>query len=88
MAHKNAAGSTHSAIQKSSALDGQIDDGSGLKRRHYHPPARVQVSAGLNVGKVARTPFRFSERFRKFNTKKLKKFHNTLKSTKVVSVLR
>ncbi len=90
MAHKKAAGSTSLGREsESKRLGVKLTDGEWAKTgaiiirqrgTKYHP--------GLNVGIGGDdTLFSLTNGFVKFSTKKLKKFNNTLKSTKIVSVI-
>ncbi len=90
MAHKKAAGSTSLGREsESKRLGVKVTDGEQAKAgsiiirqrgTKYHP--------GLNVKKGKDdTLFALKAGFVKFSTKKLKKFNNTLKSCKIVSVL-
>lgn len=90
MAHKKAAGSTSLGREsESKRLGVKLTDGEWAKTgaiiirqrgTKYHP--------GLNVGIGGDdTLFALKNGFVKFTTKKLKKFNNTLKSTKIVNVL-
>jgi len=90
MAHKKAAGSTSLGREsESKRLGVKLTDGQWAKTgaiiirqrgTKYHP--------GLNVGIGGDdTLFALKSGFVKFNTKKLKKFNNTLKSTKIVNVI-
>ncbi len=90
MAHKKAAGSTSLGRESESKrlgvklTDGQwAKEGSIIIRQRgtkYHP--------GLNVKKgTDDTLFSLIGGFVKFTTKKLKKFDNTLKTTKIVNVI-
>jgi len=89
MAHKKAAGSTSLGREsESKRLGVKLTDGEKAKvgsiiirqrGTKYHP--------GLNVKKGKDdTLFALKAGFVKFSTKKLKKFNNTLKSSKIVSV--
>ncbi len=90
MAHKKAAGSTSlGRDSESKRLGVKITDGEWAKAgsiiirqrgTKYHP--------GLNVG-IGKddTLFALKGGFVKFTTRKLKKFNNTLKSTKIVNVI-
>jgi len=90
MAHKKAAGSTSlGRDSESKRLGVKITDGQWAKAgsiiirqrgTKYHP--------GLNVG-IGKddTLFALKPGFVKFTTKKLKKFNNTLKSSKIVNVI-
>lgn len=90
MAHKKAAGSTSLGREsESKRLGVKLTDGERAKigaiiirqrGTKYHP--------GLNVGKgTDDTLFALKAGIVKFSTKKLKKFDNSLKTCKVVSVL-
>jgi len=90
MAHKKAAGSTSlGRDSESKRLGVKITDGEWAKAgsiiirqrgTKYHP--------GLNVG-IGKddTLFALQAGFVKFTTRKLKKFNNTLKSSKIVNVI-
>jgi large subunit ribosomal protein L27 len=90
MAHKKAAGSTSLGREsESKRLGVKITDGEWAKTgaiiirqrgTKYHP--------GLNVG-IGKddTLFALKGGFVKFTTKKLRKFNNTLKSSKIVNVM-
>jgi len=90
MAHKKAAGSTSlGRDSESKRLGVKITDGEWAKAgaiiirqrgTKYHP--------GLNVG-IGKddTLFALKGGFVKFTTRKLKKFNNTLKSSKIVNVI-
>lgn len=90
MAHKKAAGSTSlGRDSESKRLGVKITDGEWAKAgsiiirqrgTKYHP--------GLNVG-IGKddTLFALQAGFVKFTTRKLKKFNNALKSTKIVNVI-
>lgn len=90
MAHKKAAGSTSLGREsESKRLGVKITDGEWAKAgsiiirqrgTKYHP--------GLNVG-IGKddTLFALKGGFVKFTTRKLKKFNNSLKSTKIVNVI-
>lgn len=90
MAHKKAAGSTSlGRDSESKRLGVKITDGEWAKAgsiiirqrgTKYHP--------GLNVG-IGKddTLFALQAGFVKFATRKLKKFNNTLKSSKIVNVI-
>ncbi len=90
MAHKKAAGSTSLGREsESKRLGVKLTDGQWAKTgaiiirqrgTKYHP--------GLNVGIGGDdTLFALASGFVKFTTRKLKKFNNTLKSTKIVNVI-
>jgi large subunit ribosomal protein L27 len=90
MAHKKAAGSTSLGREsESKRLGVKLTDGEWAKTgaiiirqrgTKYHP--------GLNVGIGGDdTLFALKNGFVKFTTKKLRKFNNTLKSTKIVNVI-
>jgi len=90
MAHKKAAGSTSLGREsESKRLGVKLTDGEWAKTgaiiirqrgTKYHP--------GLNVGIGGDdTLFALANGFVKFTTKKLRKFNNTLKSTKIVNVI-
>jgi len=90
MAHKKAAGSTSLGREsESKRLGVKLTDGQWAKTgaiiirqrgTKYHP--------GLNVKKGGDdTLFAIKSGFVKFTTKKLRKFNNTLKSSKIVNVL-
>ncbi len=90
MAHKKAAGSTSLGREsESKRLGVKLTDGQWAKTgaiiirqrgTKYHP--------GLNVGIGGDdTLFALASGFVKFTTKKLRKFNNTLKSSKIVNVL-
>jgi large subunit ribosomal protein L27 len=90
MAHKKAAGSTSLGREsESKRLGVKITDGQWAKTgaiiirqrgTKYHP--------GLNVGIGGDdTLFALANGLVKFTTKKLRKFNNTLKSTKIVNVI-
>jgi large subunit ribosomal protein L27 len=90
MAHKKAAGSTSLGREsESKRLGVKLTDGQWAKTgaiiirqrgTKYHP--------GLNVKKGGDdTLFAIKNGFVKFTTKKLRKFNNTLKTTKIVNVL-
>jgi len=90
MAHKKAAGSTSLGREsESKRLGVKLTDGQWAKTgaiiirqrgTKYHP--------GLNVKKGGDdTLFSLTNGFVKFTTKKLRKFNNTLKSSKIVNVL-
>jgi len=90
MAHKKAAGSTSLGREsESKRLGVKLTDGQWAKTGAIIIRQRgTKYHAGLNVGKGGDdTLFALANGFVKFSTKKLKKFNNTLKSTKVVSVL-
>jgi len=89
MAHKKAAGSTSLGREsESKRLGVKLTDGEWAKTgaiiirqrgTKYHP--------GLNVGIGGDdTLFALKSGFVKFTTKKLKKFNNTLKTSKIVNV--
>lgn len=90
MAHKKAAGSTSLGREsESKRLGVKLTDGEWAKTgaiiirqrgTKYHP--------GLNVKRGGDdTLFAMKSGFVKFTTKKLRKFNNTLKTSKIVSVL-
>jgi len=90
MAHKKAAGSTSLGREsESKRLGVKLTDGQWAKTgaiiirqrgTKYHP--------GLNVGIGGDdTLFALAGGFVKFTTRKLRKFNNTLKSTKIVNVI-
>jgi large subunit ribosomal protein L27 len=90
MAHKKAAGSTSLGREsESKRLGVKLTDGEWAKTgaiiirqrgTKYHP--------GLNVKKGKDdTLFALKDGFVKFSTKKLRKFNNSLKDSKIVSVL-
>jgi len=90
MAHKKAAGSTSLGREsESKRLGVKLTDGEWAKAgaiiirqrgTKYHP--------GLNVGIGSDdTLFALKGGFVKFTTKKLRKFNNTLKSSKIVNVI-
>ncbi len=90
MAHKKAAGSTSLGREsESKRLGVKLTDGQWAKTgaiiirqrgTKYHP--------GLNVGIGGDdTLFALQGGFVKFTTRKLRKFNNTLKSTKIVNVI-
>jgi len=90
MSHKKAAGSTSLGREsESKRLGVKLTDGEWAKTgaiiirqrgTKYHP--------GLNVGIGGDdTLFALKNGFVKFTTKKLRKFNNTLKSTKIVNVI-
>jgi large subunit ribosomal protein L27 len=90
MAHKKAAGSTSLGREsESKRLGVKLTDGEWAKTgaiiirqrgTKYHP--------GLNVGIGGDdTLFALKSGFVKFTTKKLRKFNNTLKSSKIVNVI-
>lgn len=90
MAHKKAAGSTSLGREsESKRLGVKLTDGEWAKTgaiiirqrgTKYHP--------GLNVGIGGDdTLFSLANGFVKFTTKKLRKFDNTLKTTKIVNVI-